>query len=591
GADVTLLAALDAPRADTMRDIVGTIQAEQDEIIRLPAPGVVVIEGGPGTGKTAVALHRVAYLLYAQRERLSRSGVLIVGPNPGFLRYIGEVLPALGETDVVFATPGELLPGVRATATDTPATAVIKGSTAILAALDAAVADRQELPDEPIPIELDDVTVDLDAEIAQAARKHARSTGRRHNPARPSFHEHLVDALTECAVDKIGEGWLEPGEVSDIRADLVTSVSAELRTHRGLRAAVDTLWPLLTPQRLLTDLYSSPARLAALGDTLSEVDREHLSRAADAPWTVSDVPLLDELVDLLGPSGPTDAEALRQAEEQRHFATEVLSMLDTEEDPDHELLRAVDVLDAESLADRHFVRDGRGLAERAAEDRDWSYGHLVVDEAQELSDMDWRVLMRRCPRRSMTIVGDLAQRQAPAGARDWAQPLAAHVEQRWTYRRLSVNYRTSAEVMALAARVLTEVDPTLTAPTSVRGTGIAPWSHRSTDLAADLDRLLADELANLGAGSGAIIVPEGLHLDVSAPTYTPKQTKGLEFDVVLIAEPQRIIAAPADAEQRRTKAAELYVALTRSTQRLGLVHTEPLPALLAVDVRQRLPAS
>jgi DNA helicase IV len=572
GADVTLLAALNAPRVDTMRDIVGTIQAEQDEIIRLPAPGVVVIEGGPGTGKTAVALHRVAYLLYAQRDSLSRSGVLIVGPNPGFLRYIGEVLPSLGETDVVFATPGELLPGLRATATDSPAAAVVKGSTTILPALAIAVADRQELPPAPIPIELDDVTVDLDAEIAAAARDQARATGHQHNPARALFHDHLVAALTERAVDKIGEGWLEPGEALDVRADLVADVRAELHTHRGLRAAVDALWPLLTPRQLLTDLYSFPTRLAALHETPGY---EHLARAADAPWTISDVPLLDELVDLLGPTGPA---AQGDLEEQRRFAKEVLTMLDTEDD---ETLNAVDLLDAETLAERHLMRDARGLAERAAQDRDWTYGHLVVDEAQELSDMDWRVLMRRCPRRSMTIVGDLAQRQAPAGARTWAKPLAEHVAQRWTYRALTVNYRTSAEIMELAARVLTRIDPTLTAPTSVRNTGRAPWSYRSTDLAADLDRLLAEELADLGAGRGAIVVPEGMALDVSAQAYTAKQAKGLEFDVVLIAEPQLILADPA----------ALYVALTRPTQRLGLVHTEPLPELLAVDVRPGLSAS
>jgi DNA helicase IV len=582
GADAALFAALNAPREDTMRDIVSTIQAEQDEIIRLPATGVVVIEGGPGTGKTAVALHRVAYLFYAQRERLSRSGVLIVGPNPGFLRYIGSVLPALGETDVVFAMPGELVPGLCTTVTDTPAVARIKGSTTILPALADAIADRQELPTTPIPITLDDVTVHLDRSVAEAARAAARATGLPHNPARQVFRDHLITALARRAVNQIGTGWLGPDETDDIRADLTVDVSAELRTHPHLRKAIDTLWPLLTPQRLLTDLYPNPTRLAAL-DALSTTVQNQLHRPADAPWTISDVPLLDELVDLLGPTGPADPDARRRAEEQERYARKVLTMLDTEEDPDGELLRAVDVLDAQTLAERQIERDHRDLAERAAADRDWAYGHLVVDEAQELSDMDWRVLMRRCPRRSMTVVGDLAQRQAPAGARDWAQPLAEHVAQRWVYRHLTVNYRTSAEIMALAARVLTLVDPALSAPASVRRTGVEPWSHRSTeaDLATDINRLLDAELADLGAGRAAVIVPAGMSLDVSAPTYTPYQTKGLEFDVVIIAEPQRILDGGVDDEEQRTRAAELYVALTRATQRLGLVHTETLPDVLA----------
>jgi DNA helicase IV len=200
-----LLDALNAPRSDTMRDIVATIQAEQDEVIRLPQRGVLVIEGGPGTGKTAVALHRVAYLLYAQRERLSRQGVLVVGPNPGFLRYIGEVLPSLGETDVVFATPGELFPGVRTQREDTPGLQALKGGLAAVDLLVEAIADRQEVPAEPIPVELEDVTVPLAAEIAEQARERTRNAGLKHNEAQPVFHAALVDALVGPALDLIGE--------------------------------------------------------------------------------------------------------------------------------------------------------------------------------------------------------------------------------------------------------------------------------------------------------------------------------------------------------------------------------------------------
>ncbi|HEX3784282.1 MAG TPA: helicase [Pseudonocardiaceae bacterium] len=583
-----LFAALDAPRAATMRDIVSTIQAEQDEVIRLPGAGVLVIDGAPGTGKTAVALHRVAYLLYTQRALLSRRGVLVIGPNPRFLSYVGSVLPSLGETDVVFATPGELLPGLRTSVIDTPAAARLKGGAGMVAVLAAAIADRQELPAEPIPIELDDVTVHLDRAIAEPARAFARASGLLPNQAREVFRQQVCEGLVRRAVNRIGAGWLLPGDSAQLRADLSTDVRAELAGHEGLGVAVERLWPVLTSQRLLGDLFSSPARLAALGELLSEADRATLLRPVDAPWTVSDVPLLDEAVELLGPASSADFAAEREAEELAEYTEGVLTILDTDEDPDQEMLRAVDLLDADTLAERHAEIDYRDLAERAAADREWTYGHLVVDEAQELSEMDWRVLLRRCPVRSMTVVGDLAQRQAPAGVRDWARLFGPVSQGRWAYRELTVNYRTSTEIMALAAEVLAVLDPTLRPPTSVRSTGHAPCFREvtETDLAATIEEFVGEQLAELGGGRAAVIAPAELTLSVTVPRYTPRQSKGLEFDVVVIAEPQRILPDQATAglddepDLRRTRAAELYVALTRATQRLGIVHTGPLPAVL-----------
>ena len=269
--DEVLLAALNAPRSDTMGDIVATIQAEQDEIIRLGRTGVVVIDGGPGTGKTVVALHRVAYLLYTHRERMSRRGVLIIGPNTGFLRYIGGVLPSLGETDVVFATPGELLPDVKTRAAD-PAREV-KGGLGMVEVIRAAVEDRQELPETPIEIELDDVTVEIDELVAGKARERARGRGMLHNRAQEIFHEGLVLALAEQAVDRIGEGWLNARETPDLAGDLAADVRRELITSDQLAAAVERLWPRLSPRRLLAELYTSPGRLAAAGAPSSSVPR------------------------------------------------------------------------------------------------------------------------------------------------------------------------------------------------------------------------------------------------------------------------------------------------------------------------------
>lgn len=529
-----LLGALDAPRTATMRDIVSTIQAEQDEIIRCSGRGVLVIEGGPGTGKTAVALHRVAYLLYTRRERLSRHGVLIVGPNTGFLRYVGDVLPSLGETDVVFATPGEFYPGVVTDVEDTPPLQRLKGDISVLDLLAVAVADRQELPDEPILIELEDVVVPLDAHVAAVAREKTRFFGLPHNAARTRFFLTLAEELVAPALRLIGVDWPEIEE--DVRH--------ELRHSSPLREAVDRLWPLLTPQQLLADLYAG--RCFRIG--VPELYRED----AEA-WTVSDVPLLDELAELLGSDGAAERVAQREEEEHLEYARGVMDVL-TYDRSDEDDYIVTDFVVAGTLAVRHEVRDHRSLAERASADRTWTYGHVVVDEAQELSAMDWRVLLRRCPNRSMTIVGDLAQRQAAGGVRSWGS-----VFDRFTYRRLEVNYRTPGEIMAVATPVLKLVDPDASAPVSVRETGVRPWARRVTDISAAVrDELDAHAIARNG---GTIVV-------IGDGWMSPRASKGLEFDVVLVVEPQRMSPS------------ELYVALTRATQQLGVLHTEPLPRQL-----------
>jgi DNA helicase IV len=572
--DEVLLAALNAPRAETMGDIVATIQSEQDEIIRLGHTGVVVIDGGPGTGKTVVALHRVAYLLYAHRERMSRRGVLIIGPNTGFLRYIGDVLPSLGETDAVFATPGELHVGLETSATDPPETRRVKGGLAMVEVLTAAVADRQELPGTPLAIELDDVTVEIDDELAARARARARECGRLHNQARPVYRDSLILDLTEQALARVGGDWLEVRDMPELADEMRADIRAELSRSRALSAAVNRLWPRLTPYGLLVELYGSPERLAVACDgVLSAGDRDALYREAGSPWTVSDVPLLDESLELIGPLTSDDGAVERIRRAERRYARGVLDILDTDEDPDNEVLRAVDLIDTEALAERHEERDHRSLAERASADREWTYGHVVVDEAQELSEMDWRLVMRRCPSRSLTIVGDLAQRESPAGARSWAQMLEEYVPSRWTYRRLTINYRMPAEIMEVAAGVLAESDPSLQPPKSVRHSGFHPWSASCApaDLSATVTRLAAEERAEVPDGTVAVIAPDGI--DAGVPTVTPREAKGLEYDAVVIVEPQRILAGHAGA-------ADLYVALTRATQRLGVVHTEALPESL-----------
>ena len=549
-----------------MRDIVATIQAEQDQIIRLDHPGVLVIEGGPGTGKTVVALHRVAYLLYTQRERIERHGVLVIGPNSAFLRHVDRVLPSLGESSVVFMTVGDLVPGLHVTAEDAPLAAQLKGSLKILDVLAAAVADRQRLPERPLLIELADVTMRIDAETAQWAREEARASGLPHNQARAVFSDIVTWVLTERAIGRLGRGWL----TRDDRAaweKLRTDLLDELAENDQFIGALDRLWPILTPETLLAELFASPELLHAAGA------HQALCRAEGHAWTVSDVPLLDELVDLLGRDQQADQTAQRERNHEAEYAAGVLNLLEiASEDSmeDEEQLRAQHMIYAEDLADRFLERDTRELAERAAADRDWTYRHIVVDEAQELSEMDWRVLMRRCPGRSFTVVGDLAQRRSEAGATSWDGMLERYVPGRWIYRPLTVNYRTPAEIMNVAAALLAEFAPAVQPPESVRACGVLPWSRRVDDdeLASAIEEFVRNEAGR--EGTSVVIGPAGV-----PGAVVPAETKGLEFDAVLVVDPQRILASGPRG------AAELYVALTRATQRLGVLHREPLPKALA----------
>jgi DNA helicase IV len=434
--------------------------------------------------------------------------------------------------------------------------------------LAAAVADRQQLPEEPLPIELRDVTVRIDAGTAEWARQEARDSGQPHNEARAVFTEIVTYVLTERAMGRIGRGWLsrdDKAEWEALRKDLI----AELAADEKFTAALDELWPVLTPETLLAQLYQSPERLKAAGAD------ESLLRADGDAWTLSDMPLLDELVDLLGHDKTAEQAAEKVAAQARKAEAEYAEgvfqtmKLDREEMDEDVMLSAENLLYAEDLADRFVEADTRSLVERASADRDWTYRHVVVDEAQELSEMDWRVLMRRCPGRSFTVVGDLAQRRSEAGARAWDDVLAPYVPGRWVYRSLTVNYRTPAEIMAVAAAVLAEFAPGVRPPESVRACGVQPWSKHVTEdeLPAAIEDFVRDEAGR--EGTSVVIGPPGVPGTVPA-----SETKGLEFDAVLVVEPARILA---DGPRG---AAELYVALTRATQRLGVLHQEPLPRAL-----------
>jgi len=619
-----LMTAITAHRTGRMRDIVATLQSEQDRVVRAPLAGVLVVQGGPGTGKTAVALHRAAYLLYTHRDRIARSGVLVVGPSPVFLRYIEQVLPSLGETGVVLTTLAELYPGVEATALDPPEVAVVKGDLRMATVIRAAVRDRQRRIDVPIPLRLDGDLIELQPRVVATARARARSTGKPHNGGRVTFVLHMLDDLA----DQLAAARAIRADDLDARADLL----AELRASIDVRREINLRWMPLTPEKLVQDLFASPARLdAAARGILTERERELLFRDRGSPWTAADVPLLDEAAELVGEdTQATAAQAARLARERAEALDYARGVLRMSGD-------LAEMVSAEMLADR-FASGGPDLtlAERAQADRAWTYGHAVVDEAQELSGMQWRMVLRRVPSRSMTVVGDVAQTGSAAGTTDWTEVLDQHAADRWRVAELTVNYRTPERIMNPAVAMLRAAGIEVTPPTSAREGDWAPVAERvrtrdpAAVAAAVVAALRADD-AVLGGGRFAVVVPRASRADLAGqlaaalatappaatlatapstdgrrpqaePTgtgtgggtdadtgsagdpagpgsdlaervsvHTVDDVKGLEFDGVVVVDPVAVVAESPRGVN------DLYVALTRPTQRLTVLHHGTLP--------------
>lgn len=583
-----LLAALNARRTGQMSDIVGTIQAEQDRIIRAPLSGVTVVQGGPGTGKTAVALHRAAYLLYTHRERLKSAGVLLVGPTDAFMRYIERVLPSLGETGVVMAGLGNLMPGIRTVTEHDDTLAGIKGHLDMVQVLKNAVANRQRLPDGSRRLNVEGTILTLTPKQVARARDRARATGKAHNDARVTFVRILLRELTEQLTEQL-EASSGAGNTTD-RAYLAEDV----RSSRDVRVALNLCWMPLTPEKLVGELLSKPEHLEAAAAHLDPADRARLLRPAQAPWTEADVALLDEAAELLG---DFDASAGREASarDQEH-ARNLANAERTLENINESLADSgVDgVLSAEDLARHNTVAPVRlSAADRAAGDRNWAFGHIVVDEAQELSPMQWRLLMRRCPLKSFTVVGDIAQTSSAAGATSWQQALEPFVGERWQLEELTVNYRTPAQIAEAAVRMANAAGSVVSAPKAVREGRFPPIIDRVGDLHAALPAAVTEDLAAIDGGLLAVIVPEdqlaGIRAQLQARfghrvgtgsggadqdivVLTARESKGLEFDAVIICEAQRIL------DSVSSRAGDLYVAMTRPTQRLRLVSTGPIPA-------------
>jgi hypothetical protein len=541
------IASLGSSRSTRMRDVLGTIQADQDAIIRAGSRGALVVDGGPGTGKTVVALHRSAYLLYSDpRLGHRRGGVLFIGPHQPYLAYVADVLPSLGEEGVQTCTLRDLVPEGAAAAIETdPNVAVLKSSADMVKAIEPAVRFYEEPPTEGMVVETPwgDIWLGAD-EWAEAFD--SPDPGTPHNEARDQVWDELLTILA----DKLDDDEVSP--------DLLRR---SLRQNRELVTAFNRAWPLIEATDLLGDLWSVPAYLRMCAPWLEPDQVRMLQRRDAQTWTVSDLPLLDAARQRLG-----DPEASRQRRRreaalaaEREEMNRVVDHLIATDDSD---MKVMSMLRGEDL--QGTLVDETALPSTDPDLLAGPFAHIVVDEAQELTDAEWQMLLLRCPSRSLTIVGDRAQARH-GFTESWQERLERIGLDNINLASLSINYRTPEEVMAEAEPVIRAVLPDVNVPTSIRSSGV-PVVHGSVSaLGSILDSWLAEHADGIACVIGISEIEDGTFRATSrVRSLTPELSKGLEFDLVALIDPEAFGNGIEGAVDR-------YVAMTRATQRLVIL--------------------
>ncbi|GAB2517043.1 RNA polymerase recycling motor ATPase HelR [Paramicrobacterium agarici] len=533
------IASLGATRSSRMRDVLGTIQADQDAIIRAGSRGALVVDGGPGTGKTVVALHRAAYLLYSH-PRIGRGagGVLFVGPSSPYLAYVSDVLPSLGEDGAQVCTIADMVPEAAGGVAAYDPAAAVKASPEFNDVIDRAVAYHERPPRGDVHLETEWGLVTISAQDWKAAFD-APTPGTAHNDAREEVWSELMDIVVDAYAGDIPEQGLR----------------RSLRAHSELLSTFSDAWPLLDPAGVVADLWSVPAYLRQCAPQLSESDVETLQREHPREWTRADLPILDAA--RLRTGDPAEVRVRRQREvalrrQQETMGDVIEKLLDSRDLDDGE-----GVLPMLQVDDTHnSLIDESQLPHLTPDALAGPFGHVIVDEAQELTDAEWLMLLRRCPSRSFTIVGDRAQARH-GFTESWGERLAriglTTVEQ----ARLRINYRTPSEIMDAAEPVIRSVFPDANVPTSVRDSGIPVVSGEY----AELDSILNTWLDAHAEGVACVIGDPSRADTARVRSLSAASSKGLEFDLVVLVE-----QSESDASIEAT--VDRYVAMTRATQKL-----------------------
>ncbi|WP_211489815.1 RNA polymerase recycling motor ATPase HelR [Georgenia thermotolerans] len=531
------IASLAESRSPRMRDVLATIQADQDAVVRAGSGGATVVDGGPGTGKTVVALHRAAYLLHAEPHLRRHGGVLVVGPHEPYLAYIADVLPSLGEDGVRTCTLRDLVPeGAAASPEADPEVAHLKATAQMTEAIEPAVRLYEEPPTEGLLVETPWSDIWLSpADWAEAFG--AADPAIPHNEARDQVWFALLDILCDGARE------------DDVAPELLRR---SLRQNHELVRAFNSAWPVLDPADVVADLWDVPAYLRRCAPWLTRDEAARLRRAEPGPWTVSDLPLLDAARLRVGDTRAAwrrhrlEAALAAEREELARVVDHLIATDDTE-------MQVMSMLRGEDLQ-AALVDGARGAATPDA--LAGPFAHIVVDEAQELTDAEWQMLLRRCPSRSLTIVGDRAQARH-GFTESWENRLGRLGLTEVTVAALGINYRTPEEVMVEAEPVIRAVLPDANVPTSVRHTGVPVTRATVPELDTILGRWLAVHADGVACVIGNLAVPERPRVRSLAPA----QAKGLEFDLV-------VLLAPETWDAGHEAAVDRYVAMTRATQEL-----------------------
>jgi DNA helicase IV len=547
------IASLGTSRSPRMRDVLGTIAADQDAIIRAGSRGALVVDGGPGTGKTVVALHRSAYLLYSDpRLGHRRGGVLFVGPHQPYLAYVADVLPSLGEEGVQICTLRDLVAEGAAAGIETdPEVARLKSSADLVNAIETAIRFYENPPTKPMTVQTHWSDIWLSpADWAEAFE--APEPGTPHNEAREQIWEELLTILMDSRAD-------------DVPADLLRK---SLLQNRDLRTALNRAWPLIEATDLVADLWSVPAYLRLCAPWLSPDEVQRLQREDVQAWTVSDLPLLDAAQQLLGDPQASrrkrrhDAAVAAEREQMARVLDNLIEVADDEYGSGLvTMLRGEDFQDALVNEAALPGTDPDRLA--------GPFAHVVVDEAQELTDAEWQMLLLRCPSRSFTIVGDRAQARH-GFTESWPERLERIGFDRINIASLNINYRTPEEVMAEAEPVIRAVLPDANVPTSIRSTGVPVGGGPASELDSILGTWLAAHADGIAAVIGDPALLENTALEYTARvtsrvrSLTPELAKGLEFDLVILVDPEAFGTGIEGAVDR-------YVAMTRATQQLVIL--------------------
>ena len=588
GGPGALLAALGRARTGRMGDIIATIQGEQDRIIRNPLAGILLVQGGPGTGKTAVALHRAAYLLFTHRSTLERQGVLVVGPNPLFLNYIENVLPSLGESGVTLATISELVTNVEVGARESEELDQLKGDIRMVKVLARALRTRQHPLRDDVEIPVGRAILNLKATWSKDIVERARRRPGNHNQRRSAVGRELALRMANEYHSRFVKN-------SDEEISQVNELADAIRATQQFKIALQRIWPRLTGQDLLHDLFGAPALIrAAAKDILNdeEIAMLHRPRSVnleDVLWTKADAALIDEARILLGPRKKPRPKP---------------------KPGDSGILEGVDLDAYAGNVRQAALREAERLAPAQSQELDEAefvtYGHIVVDEAQDLSPMELRVLKRRDLTGSMTIVGDMGQATTAGSSASWNAVLEVLEPRREPARvDLTVSYRTPEEVLNFAEPTLKAASPDLEAPKPVRRAGTEPTVEvvAQSQFAATLSAAVKRECENVHPGRVAVIVTgprvdeivsilnaagldaidpremESRGLSADLVVLAAEGANGLEFDATVVVEPGEIARRGSGASKAITSRGlrTLYVAMTRPTRRLAIVASGELP--------------